>query len=421
MSNSNVGDPDLLTGLLSDSDRAAIRAPIEEARTFPQHAYWSPSFFQLEIERLFSRNWVAIGFGSSLPQPGDMAPLEIFGFPICLVRGADKKLRVFHNIGAHDACTVIQERQTAATDIVGPYHGWRYDLTGRLVAAPYWDGTPDPDVNNLRERGGDLKEIRSQLWQDIVFMDLSGTCECLESYLAPVITLFEDHELDSFQLAFDAPDGDGIQRRAPQANWKSLWENYAVNVLHAGFVHEQYRRSPDMPMVDEKACKTFEEVNDGILKGLGFATASVTGAYPSGPAGELPKMLRKSDGLPIDNSYILNIYPNLCLLVFPTKIRIGILVPKSAEKSEWLIASYFAGECAVSSAFRELREQSQAASLEAQREDDLICEAVQRARHSPAHRSFIHSPFWEAMHHDFNNMVLDDLERKGSGLSNTDL
>ena len=82
MSNSNVGDPDLLTGLLSDSDRAAIRAPIEEARTFPQHAYWSPSFFQLEIERLFSRNWVAIGFGSSLPHPGDMSPLDIVGFEI---------------------------------------------------------------------------------------------------------------------------------------------------------------------------------------------------------------------------------------------------------------------------------------------------------------------------------------------------
>lgn len=417
MSNSNVAVSDHLARFLSDADRAAIRAPIEEARTFPQHAYWSPSYFELEVERLFSRNWVAVGFASSLPQPGDMAPLEIFGFPICLVRGADKNLRVFHNIGLHDACTVILERQSAAADIVGPYHGWRYDLQGHLIAAPYWDGTPDPDITSLRERGGDLKEIRSQVWQDIVFMDLSGVCDDLERHLVPVIKLLEDHELDSFQLAFDAPDGDGIQRRSPQVNWKTLWENYAVNVLHAGFVHEQYRRSPDMPMVDEKACKTFEELNDGILKGLGFDTASVTGAYPSGPTGELPKMLRKSDGLPIDKSYILNIYPNLCLLVFPTRIRIGILVPKSADNSEWLIASYFAGESANSSEFRELREQSQAASLEAQREDDEVCEAVQRARRSPAHRSFIHSPFWEAMHHDFNNMVLDDLEKSGSGLS----
>ena len=126
-------------------------------------------------------------------------------------------------------------------------------------------------------------------------------------------------------------------------------------------------------------------------------------------------MLRNRDGLPIDTSYILNIYPNLCLLVFPTRVRIGILVPKSAESSEWLIASYFAGEAATRSEFRDLREQAQAASLEAQREDDVICEAVQRARRSPAHRRFIYSPFWETMHHDFNNMILDDLERPEPG------
>jgi choline monooxygenase len=372
----------------------------------------------LEVERLFSRNWVAVGFASSLPQSGDMSPLEIFGFPIFLVRGEDNNLRVFHNIGAHDACTVVLERRNTATDIVGPYHGWRYNLQGQLIEAPYWDGTPSPNITSLRDRGCDLKEIRSQVWQDIVFMDLSGACNDLENHLSPVLKLFEDHELDSFQLAFDALDGDGIQRLSPKANWKTLWENYAVNVLHAGFVHEQYRRSPDMPMVDEKACKTFEEINDGVLKGLGFATASVTGAYPSGPSAELPKMLRKSDGVPIDKSYILNIYPNLCFLVFPTRIRIGILVPKSSDNSEWLIASYFAAEAANSLEFRELREQSQAASLKAQREDDAICEAVQRARRSPAHRNFIYSPFWEAMHHDFNNMVLDDLEQPGLGISN---
>ncbi len=419
MSTTDTSADDRLSGLLSDEDRAAIRAPIENARTFPQHAYWSPSFFELEVDRVFSRNWVAVGIASSLPQPGDVLPVEIFGIPICLVRGADKRLRVFHNIGVHDACTVVLERQNSVTEIVGPYHGWRYDLQGRLIAAPYWDGTPDPDVISLRESGADLQEIRSGIWQDIVFMDLSRACDDLEEHLSPVLELFADHELDSFRLAFDSPDGDGIQRRKPAANWKTLWENYAANVLHAGFVHEQYRRSPDVPMVDKNARKTFDEINDGVLKGVGFETASLTGAYPSGPSMEIPKMLRKSDGRPIDKSYILNVYPNLCLLVFPTRIRIGILVPKSATNCEWLIASYFSGDAATDEAFRGLREQSQAASLEAQREDDVICEAVQRARRSPAHRSFIYSPFWEAMHHDFNIMILDDLERperRASGL-----
>jgi hypothetical protein len=58
-----------------------------------------------------------------------------------------------------------------------------------------------------------------------------------------------------------------------------------------------------------------------------------------------------------------------------------------------------------------MRERSLNASARARVEDDRVCELVQRARASPAHRSLFYSPFWDQMHHDFNIMVLDDLER----------
>src|SRR5258708_3692159 len=86
-----------IDAFLTEADRQAIRAPIEEACTFPQVAYRSQEFFELEVERLFSRNWVAVGFGGSLPEPGDAAPLEIFGMPLLLMRGDDGAIRVFHN------------------------------------------------------------------------------------------------------------------------------------------------------------------------------------------------------------------------------------------------------------------------------------------------------------------------------------
>jgi nitrite reductase/ring-hydroxylating ferredoxin subunit len=295
-----------------------------------------------------------------------MAPLEIFGYPVCLVRGQDEEVRVFHNVGAHDACPVVLERQLGATEVVGPYHGWRYDLTGRFIAAPYWDGTHDPDVASLRERGGDLKEIRSQQWQDIVFMDLSGACVSLEEFLSPVTALLNDYDMESFQLANNTSDGDGIQRLTPRANWKSLWENYAANVLHASFVHEQYR---DVVPVDDKGHRFDDEINDGVVKGVGFPTA------------ELTKMARKSDGQPVNYSYILNTYPNLCLLAFPYRVRVGILVPKPAESSEWLIGTYFASDCAVDPAYRELREETQAAtsrmlSVESAASAQRLCDSI---------------------------------------------
>ena len=58
-----------------------------------------------------------------------------------------------------------------------------------------------------------------------------------------------------------------------------------------------------------------------------------------------------------------------------------------------------------------MRKKSLAGSIKASEEDDAICELVQRARRSPAHRSHFYSPFWDRMHYDFNRMVLGDLER----------
>jgi choline monooxygenase len=362
------------------------------------------------VERLFWRNWIAVGFAASLPEPGDAAPLEIFGLPLLLMRGDDRAIRVFHNVGAHDGCPVVTAPRSGPGPVVGPYHGWQYDWRGRLIKAPFWDGTPDPDVAGLRAQGGDLKEIRSGVWRDMVFADLSGECAPLEQFLAPVISLFADHEVEGLELAMDSPEGDGLVRFDTKANWKPLWENYAPNVYHEGFVHEQYRRSAFVPRVDEARRKTFTEVNDGIVKGISFETARVTNTYP---AVEFPKIKSKRTGKPVEASYILNIYPNSTLLVFPTHWRARVLVPQDAEHSQWLIASYYDGGAARDPAYLAMRQKSIAGSIKARDEDDGVCELVQRARRSPAHQSHFYSPFWDRMHYDFNRMVLADLERQG--------
>jgi choline monooxygenase len=397
-----------LSDYLTDQDRAAIRAPIAAARTFPQIAYRSQEFFELEVSHLFSRNWVATGFAGALPCVGDVAPLEIFGMPLLITRAEDEAIRVFHNVGAHDGCPIAVTRQSQLSVIEAPYHGWQYNLCGELIRAPFWDGTPHPDPAALRMKSADLKEIRSAIWNDIIFIDLSGKCPALPAALAPLTALFEQFDFSTLDMAKDSLDGDGIHRFPVKANWKPLWENYAVNVYHEGFVHQQYRRSKYVPRVDDRARKTFREINDGIVKGLAFESASVTDAYPDV---DFPRIKLRTTGLPVTSSYILNIYPNATLLVFPTHLRVGILLPEDAGNSQWLIASYYADGSARNPLYRDMRERSLNASARARVEDDRVCELVQRARASPAHRSLFYSPFWDQMHHDFNIMVLDDLER----------
>jgi choline monooxygenase len=397
-----------LSEFLTDEDRVAIRAPISEARTFPQIAYRSQEFFEFEVAHLFSQNWVAVGFAGSLPHVGDVAPLEIFGIPLLMTRAEDKAIRVFHNIGAHDGCPIADTRQSQATIIEAPYHGWQYNLRGELVKAPFWDGTPNPDPSPLRKQSTDLKEIRSGIWMDIIFIDLSGKCPALPVFLAPVISLFDDFDFSTLEMAHDSADGDGIHRFSAKANWKPLWENYAPNVYHEGFAHEMYRRSAHVPRVDDQGRKTFREINDGIVKGLAFESASVSHTYPDV---DFPRIKSRATGLPVTTSYILNIYPNATFLVFPTHVRISVLLPEDAGHSQWLIASYYAAGSARDPAYQEMRQRSIAGTTRARIEDDRVCEAVQRARRSPAYRSLFYSPFWDQMHYDFNKMVLNDLGR----------
>lgn len=385
-----------------------MRAPIETAMPFPNLAYTSQGYFELEVERVFTRNWVAVGYAPSVATPGDVQPLWIFGFPLLILRDDEGTVRVFHNIGAHDGCPVIEARASGLTQLTGPYHGWTYDLKGRLIDAPYWDGREKPDLEALRRREVDLKQIRSGIWCGIVFIDLSGKAPALEEFLAPMIEFYADYDFSNLGMAFDSADGDGIHRFRARANWKALWENYAPDVYHEGFVHAMYRKSAHVPRVDKAGRKTYREVNDRGLMGLAFETDAVPSTYPSV---RLPKLRHKSSGQPVATSSIFNMYPNLAFLVFPTRMRVSILIPNGPDECEWLIATFYADGAATDPACKADREASLAASIMARLEDDRVCEAVQRARRSPVFRRRFYSPFWEGMLYSFNNRILDDLER----------
>ena len=399
---------DALDRFLSPAERAALRAPLESASPFPVVAYTSQDYFDLEVERVFAPNWVAIGLAPSLPDPGDVHPLWIFGYPIVMVRERAGHLRVFHNICAHDGCPVVLARGSGLRRLEAPYHGWLYDLEGRLVGAPYWDGFAEAEVSTLRHRGADLKEIRSGVWQGIVFINLSGDAPPLEDFLAPMIEFYNDYDFSTVAMAFDSADGDGLHRFSAKANWKLLWENYAPDVYHENFVHVNYRKSDHVPRVDGQGGKTYTEVNDRGFMGLAFDTDAVGDTYPGQ---RLPKIRRISDGQPVTRSSIMNMYPNLGFLVFPSRIRVSILIPNGPADCEWLLASFYNDGAAIDPAYKEERESGFAASALARVEDDRICEWVQRARHSPAPAKIFYSPFWESLLHSFNRLVLDDLER----------
>lgn len=86
----------------------------------------------LERERLFRDHPIFMALGTRLAKPGDYLTEDLAGLPVLLARGTDGRVRAFANICRHRGAPVAQGCGNARA-FACPYHGWTYDLTGRLL------------------------------------------------------------------------------------------------------------------------------------------------------------------------------------------------------------------------------------------------------------------------------------------------
>ena len=390
---------------LTPEELESIRAPIERASTLPARAFTFPGFFELEMARIFYRRWMAVGFEATLPAPGDMRPIELLGQPLVLVRGDDGVLRAFHNICPYDGCLAVRSEQRGAKAIEVYYHGWRYDLRGRLLAAPYRDGTPAGDPPGLEGRG-DLVEVRSGTRLGLLFVDLGGAAGPLDAHLAPLYRLLDEYDLDA---AVPVEEDDTFARtgRTVESNWKTWLENAAINVLHEGFTHDAYRRSPDIPRVRDGE-KTFFTVCEGPLLAFGFRMDDVPNTYAAG--GDTPH-LGRSRTQPPSKGWFVSLYPNVAMPIRVNTFRLEVCLPESPDRSRILQCGSFHRDAQASPDFPAYHRGLAERYAQVFEEDRVAIEAVQRARGSPVWRQHFYAPFWDALHYALSNLVADDVSR----------
>lgn len=108
------------------------------------------------------QTWLHVCHTSLLPNPGDFQTVAIANFSILIVRGKDGQLRTFHNACRHRAYPVTNKSNGHANLLMCGYHGWTYNINGKLIQAPKFEG-----LNGFDKRQNGLFELRS-------FTDSSG-------------------------------------------------------------------------------------------------------------------------------------------------------------------------------------------------------------------------------------------------------
>ena len=121
--------------LQRELERFHPEEPITTASTPPASWYTMPTFEAQERETVFRRRWQWVGRRDQLRAPGDYFAGDFLGWPYVVAMDSAGDLRAFYNVCSHHG-TCVAEGEGNCEQWVCPYHGWTYDLQGRLKKAP---------------------------------------------------------------------------------------------------------------------------------------------------------------------------------------------------------------------------------------------------------------------------------------------
>ena len=127
-----------MSAVMHDDDSRTIEELIAAQKpgySLDQRFYTDPEVYELELERIVSRNWIFAGHESELAEPGDFKVLNVAGESAIIVRSEDGDIKAFANVCRHRGSLVCLERRGNSRRFACPYHGWTYDTDGKLVAA----------------------------------------------------------------------------------------------------------------------------------------------------------------------------------------------------------------------------------------------------------------------------------------------
>jgi choline monooxygenase len=396
-----------LEQLISIEQRDAVMAPVSQALTLPSVAYTSERWFQLEVERIFERRWMPVMFDCELPNVGDATPFEIFDIPLLAVRGDDGELRVFHNICPYDGCLVQRHAQTGLSELEVYYHGWRYSLCGKLTAAPFWNAKADCGPLDLGGRCGDLTPVRCEVRLGAVLINLDGRAADIDDWLAPWRAVVgEYYAVDELVPARDSGGTPLIETRSVEANWKTYQENASINLLHESFTHDLYRKSPEVPRVDSEGNPRFKLWMEDALVAFGHSRNDSGETYERI---QLPSAGHNPQEEP-EYGFFTTLYPAVNVPLLDAMIKVNLVLPRAAGKTELKHLRFYRPEALRSEHFQEQEQGVQKLFDTVHYEDQLAIEAVQQARRSPVWQQHYYAPFWDELHHHFNQLVMSDIE-----------
>ncbi len=371
------------------TDLSAVRRPIATANGLPNAHYIDGAIFDQERHAVLFDNWAGLAVAADVPDIGDAVPLTFLGMPLLVVRDKQNNVRVFQNACRHRGMILVDTPRQIEGAIRCPYHSWCYATDGRLVSTPHVGG---PGQNTHADMDRDLLglvEIRSHIWMDVIYINISGGAAPFEEAHGDLIKRWAE---------FDKPlhhgGADSRFDLTVNCNWKLAVENYCES-YHLPWVHpglNSYSRLEDHYHIEQK--DTYAGQGTLVYRQL------------TDDAGHrFPDFDGLSDTWDTAAEYV-TVFPNVLLGVHRDHTFAIVLLPVGPEKTVEHIHLYYA-QAQTDAA---LRARNTAQWKEVFAEDVFVVEGMQRGRHAVTFDGGRFSPAMDGPTHLFHAWVAGQLE-----------
>ena len=207
----------------------------DAATSLPQRFYGDEAFHRLDLETLFYREWLFVGHDCELPRKGSYLTLQVGDYPILVLNDGAGRIRAFHNTCRHRGSRLCRAAKGMSKKLVCPYHGWTYELDGRLFAAR----DPAPGMDHAAHG---LKPVHCESAGGYLFVCLAPVAPDFAALRAKLESYFGPHRLRDAKVAHETSI-------VENGNWKLVWENNRECYHCRGNHPELCRTFPETPTI----------------------------------------------------------------------------------------------------------------------------------------------------------------------------
>ncbi len=389
-----------LSDILDPNKIEVVKNPIEKAHGLPNECYLNNDYLEFEKEKIFKNNWTMIGVASSVPNPGDAKPFNLLGIPILIVRNKENEVKVFHNVCSHRGFKLVDQECKLKNVIRCPYHSWSYDFNGKLTVTPHIGGLGKHEVEGFDKNKNNLKEIKSNIWMDLIFININSNAKPFEDFIKPLEDRWSKFISKKDQKLIRHSTDNGYFNMTVNSNWKFAIENYCES-YHLPWIHPELNKvsniSDHYHIEDEnlnfsgQGSNKYSQQFDGNIK---FK------CFPNWPT----ELSEKSE--------YVSLYPNVMLGIHIDHFYAFWLEPISNNQTKEHFELYYVGdESASSDEFKDIREKNFAFWQEVMNEDVTAIEGMQNGRNSPAYNGGNFSPVMDTPTLMFHKWVATNLTK----------